>query len=315
MQLWINMGLQAIQVLFVLLVSPLILGVLNRAKEFVQGKKGPSILQVYRDLRKLFNKERLLPVDAGMIYKIAPYMYFASPLIVTLLVPVLTTFPLFMAFAGDMMAGGFILGLGGYFLFAGATAGASPYAGIGTTRARFVSLTVEPVLLVVLFCVSFAAHATIPYKVNQVLWILGWSPIHVLLILSFLAIFLAETGRIPVDNPSSHREFSMIDHNRTYDYSGPDLALIEWGGAMKFVVLGVIFLNVIVSPWGLSATAGVWGIVLAIILVFFKFIVLDGALVWIESSFGKLRLLRIAEFMAAALLAAVAAALFQILRL
>ncbi len=313
MQLWINVSLQVVQVIFVLLVSPLILGVLNRAKEFVQGKKGPSIFQMYRDLRKLFNKERLLPVDAGVIYRVAPYVYFASPLIVILLIPVLTTFPLFMAFAGDMMAGGFVLGLGGYFLLVGATAGASPYAGIGTTRARFISLTVEPVLLVVLFCVSFAAHATIPYKVNQVLWTLGWSPIHILLILSFLAIFLAETGRIPVDNPSSQREFTMIDHNRTYDYSGPDLALIEWGGAMKFVALGVIFLNVIVSPWGLSATANVWGIVLAMLLVFLKFMVLDGTLVWIESSFGKLRLLRIAEFMAAALLTAIAAILFQVL--
>lgn len=310
--LWKNIALQGMQLLFVLGLSPLIMGILDRWKEFVQGKKGPSIFQKYRDLRKLFNKERVVPEGAGFVYRLAPFVYFASPLIVTLLIPVLTTYPLFMAFAGDMMAGGFILGLGGYFLLTGATAGGSPYAGVGTTRARFITLTVEPVLLVVLFCVSFVAHATIPYKVNQVLWNLGWSPIHLLLILAFFAVLLAETGRIPVDNPSSHREFSMIDHNRAYDYSGPDLALIEWGGAMKFVALGVIFLNVIVSPWGLTAASGLFSVLLAVVLVFIKFLLLDGAVVWIESSFGKLRLLRIAEFMSAALFVALAAVLMQI---
>ncbi len=313
MGIWESISLQLIQILFVLLLSPLMMGILNRLKEFVQGKKGPSIFQMYRDLRKLFNKERLIPEGTGWVYRWAPFVYFASPLIVALLIPVLTTFPLFMAFAGDMMAGGFILGLGGYFLLAGSTAGGSPYAGVGSTRARFISLTVEPVLLIVLFCVSFIAHSTIPYKVNQTLWGIGWSPIHLLLIAAFFAVLLAETGRIPVDNPSSHREFSMIDHNRTYDYSGPDLALIEWGGAMKFVVLGVIYLNVIVSPLGLSTSANIFQLLMAIILVFIKFMLLLGAIVWIESSFGKLRLLRIAEFMSAAMLAAITATILQIL--
>ena len=306
--------LQVLQLGFVLLLSPLVAGILNRMKEFVQGKVGPSIFQPYRDLRKLFEKERVLPEGAGWVYRIAPLIYFASPLIVTLLIPVLTSFPLFMAFAGDMMAGGFILGLGTYFLLVGAMAGASPYGGIGSTRARFVSMSVEPVLILVLFCVSFAAHATIPYIVNKSLWSLGWSPIHLLLIVAFFAIFLAETGRIPVDNPSSHQEFSMIDHNRVYDYSGPDLALIEWGGWMKFVVLGVIFLNVIVSPLGLAPSHKLLLLVLGIVALLIKFVVLDGAIVWIESSFGKLRLLRITEFMAAAAVLAMTAAVLTVIQ-
>jgi formate hydrogenlyase subunit 4 len=314
MTVWTSVGLQAVQFGFVLGLSPLIIGILNRMKEFVQGKRGPSIFQMYRDLRKLFNKERVIPEGAGLVYRIAPYVYFAAPLIVMLLIPVLTTFPLFMAFAGDMMAGGFILGMGAFFLLAGATAGGSPYAGVGTSRARFISLTVEPVLLIVLFCVSFVAHATIPYVVNQTLAKFGFSPIHLLLVAAFFAIFLAEMGRIPVDNPSSHREFSMIDHNRAYDYSGSDLALIEWGGAMKFVVLGVIFLNVIVAPFGLASSPAVLPVILAIILVFAKFMVLDGVVVWIESSIGKLRLLRIAEFMMAAALMALTATLLQIIQ-
>ncbi len=315
MQVWQAFALQLVQLAFVLFLSPLIKGVLNRMKEFVQGKRGPSIFQMYRDLRKLFHKERVVPEHAGPMYKLAPYIYFAAPLIVTMLIPVLTTFPLYMAFAGDMMAGGFILGFGTYCLLVGSTAGGSPYGGIGSTRARFVSMCVEPALILVLFCVSFAAHATVPYVVNQALWHLGWSPIHVLLILAFFSILLAETGRIPVDNPSSHHEFSMIDHNRAYDYSGPDLALIEWGGAMKYVALGVIFLNVIVSPLGLSSSTGWIAIAVAVVLVFAKFLLLNGAVVWVESSIGKLRLLRIAEFMAAASACAIVATALQVLKI
>ncbi len=307
--------LQAIQILFILLLSPLIKGILNRWKEFIQGKQGPSIFQVYRDLRKLFHKERLVPTDAGPAYLVAPYIYFAAPLIVALLIPVLTTFPLFMAFAGDMLAGGFILGLGTFTLLIGATAGGSPYAGIGSTRARFVSMTTEPVLLLVLIAVSFSTHATIPYVVNQTFAKMVWSPVHLLLVVAFFAIWLAETGRIPVDNPSSHREFSMIDANRVYDYSGPDLALIEWGGTMKSMVLGVILLNVMTTPWGLAKAPSLGAVFWAVLAVFAKFLILDGVVVWIESSIGKLRLLRIAEFMAGAAACAVVAVVLTVINI
>lgn len=315
MTVWHAFLLQVVQLLFVLLLSPLVKGCLDRMKEFVQGKRGPSIFQFYWDLRKLFHKETITPQDAGLLYRLAPYVYFAAPLIVTLLIPVLTTFPLYMAFAGDIMSGGFILGMGTFLLLTGATAGGSPYGGIGSTRARFVSMCVEPLMILVLFCCAFAAHSTVPYNVNQALWKLGWSPVHLLLIAAFFAVLLAETGRIPVDNPSSHREFSMIDHNRVYDYAGPRLALIEWGGAMKYVVLGIILLNVFVTPLGLAATSSILAIGLAIVLVFCKLLLLDGAIVWIESSIGKLRLLRIAEFTMAASLCAVVAAVLQVVRL
>lgn len=304
--------LQILQLLTVLFVSPLIKGILNRWKEFVQGKKGPSIFQVYRDLWKLFHKERVVPESAGRFYSAAPYIYFVAPLIVTMLIPVLTAYPLFMAFAGDMLSGGFILGLGAFFLLAGATSGGSPYAGVGTTRARFVSLCVEPVLVLVLFCVSLTAHSTIPYVVNKVMAGIVFSPIHIFLVIAFFMVFLAETGRIPVDNPSSHQEFSMIDANRAYDYSGPDLALIEWGGAMKYFVLGVIFMNVIIGPWGLAASSSLSALLIAEGSLFLKFILLDALIVWIESSIGKLRLLRVSEYLGAAGTIAVLAVIFSI---
>jgi formate hydrogenlyase subunit 4 len=310
-----SVSLQILQLLSVLLLSPLIKGILNRWKEFVQGKKGPSIFQVYRDLWKLFHKERVVPESAGWLYGAAPFIYFAAPLIVTMLIPVLTAFPLFMAFAGDMLSGGFILGLGAFFLLLGATSGGSPYAGVGTSRARFVSLCVEPVLVLVLFCVSITAHSTVPYVVNKFMAGIFLSPVHIFLVVAFFMVFLAETGRIPVDNPSSHQEFSMIDANRAYDYSGPDLALIEWGGAMKFIVLGVIMMNVIFGPWGLAAVINPLTLLIAEASLILKFLVLDALIVWIESSIGKLRLLRISEYLGAAGTFAVLAAIFSIIPL
>lgn len=304
--------LQLFQLITVLLLAPLIKGILNRWKEFVQGKKGPNIFQIYRDLWKLFHKERVIPESADWIYRISPYIYFAAPLIVTMLIPVLTGFPLYMAFAGDMLSGGFILGLGSFFLLLGATSGGSPYAGVGTTRARFVSMNVEPVLLLVLICVSFTAHSTIPYVVNKVMAGIFFSPVHILLVIAFFMVFLAETGRIPVDNPSSHHEFSMIDANRLYDYSGPDLALVEWGGALKYFVLGVILMNVIFSPWGLAAAAKWTDLLSAEASLFLKFLILDAVVVWIESSIGKLRLLRVSEYLGAAGGTALLAVILQI---
>ena len=304
-------ALQVLQLLFVLALSPLIKGILNRWKEFLQGKKGPSIWQVYRDLRKLWYKERVVPESADWTYRLAPYVYFAAPLIVTMLIPVLTAYPLFMAFAGDMLAGGFILGLGTFFLLLGATAGGSPYAGVGATRARFVAMNVEPVLLLILFCVSLTAHSTIPYVVNKVMAGIFFSPVHLLLLVAFFMVLLAETGRIPVDNPSSHQEFSMIDANRLYDYSGPDLALLEWGGAMKYIVLGTILMNVLTGPWGLAPNAGLLSLLIAVATLFGKFLLLNALIVWIESSIGKLRLLRISEYLGTAGAMALLAVIIQ----
>lgn len=304
--------LQLLQLLTVLILAPLISGILTRWKEFVQGKKGPSIFQPYWNFLKLFHKERVVPDSAGWIYSAAPYIYFAAPLIVTLLIPVLTAFPLFMAFAGDMLSGGFILGLGGFFLLAGATAGGSPYAGVGTTRNRFVSLCTEPIMFLVLLCVGFAAHSTVPYNVTKTMGGMFFSPIHIFLFIAFFMLLLAEAGRIPVDNPSSHQEFSMIDANRVYDYSGPDLALIEWGGSMKFFVLSVIMMNVIFGPWGLASSATFLDLLTAELALFFKFLILDALIVWIESSIGKLRLLRISEYLGVAGTFALLAVIFSL---
>jgi formate hydrogenlyase subunit 4 len=307
-----------VQVLVVMGFSPLVKGVLLRLKERVQSRQGPSIFQPYRDLRKLFQKDEMVSEESSWIFRITPYIVFAAPIFVTLLIPVLTGYPLFFAFMGDMLGGGFILALAGFFAALAAVDTANPYGAMGASRTRMVGFLAEPVFMMVFFTVSFDAGSTIPYIVQKY-WVSPpsnfFTPSHVLVVLSFLMLILAETGSIPVDNPSGHFELAMIDESKTLEYSGRGAALMKWGGYMKFFVLLCIFLNVLVTPWGLAGSQHVLDLLMAIFLVLFKVFVFLLVLVLIESSLAKLRLFRITEFLTAAFITSVAAILVRLLQI
>jgi formate hydrogenlyase subunit 4 len=299
-----------LQMATVLVFAPLMAGVLARMKERVQSRRGPSIFQPYRNLWKLFHKDEIVSDHASWIFRFTPYMVFVAPLFVTLLIPVLTSYPLFFAFMGDMLGGGFVLALGGFFATLAAVDTANPYGPMGASRTRMVGFLAEPVFMIVFFAVTFVAGSTIPYIVQQS-WITPpanfFAPAHILLLLAFLMLILAEGGRIPVDNPAGHFELAMIDESKSLEYSGPGFALIQWGGAMKLFVLLCIFLNVLAAPWGLAAGQTLAAVLLAIPLTLAKIFCFLLVLVWIESSLAKLRLFRIAEFLGAAFITAVVA--------
>lgn len=299
-----------IQVVVVVAFAPLVSGVLSRLKEIVQSKRGPSIFQPYRDLWKLFHKDEIVSEESSWIFRFTPYLVFVVPIFVTLLIPVLTSYPLFFAFMGDMLGGGFVLSLGGFFATLAAVDAANPYGPMGASRTRMVSFLAEPVFMIVFFTVSFVAGSTIPFIVQQH-WVTPlanfFEPSHVLLMLAFLMLILAEGGRIPVDNPTGHFELAMIDESKSLEYSGRGFALVKWGGYMKFFVLLCIFLNVLVAPWGLAHEQTLAAVLLAIPLVLLKIFCFVLLLVGIESSLSKLRLFRISEFLGAAFLTSVAA--------
>jgi len=207
-----------------------------------------------------------------------------------------------MAFMGDMLGGGFILSLGGFFLVLAAMDTGSAFGGLGLSRARFVSFMAEPVLMMVFFTVSLATQATIPYIVNKTLAgpALLLAPSHILMVLAFFLVVLAETGRIPVDNPATNQELSMIDEARVMEYSGRHLALLQWGSAMKMFVLLTIWWNVLVTPWGLAASAAPAAVGLAVIVLLAKMAVAALLIAFIEGTLAKLRLLRVAEYLGAA---------------
>ncbi|MGO4885534.1 MAG: respiratory chain complex I subunit 1 family protein [Bryobacteraceae bacterium] len=300
----------AFQILFVMAFAPLYAGVLSRLKEMVQSKRGPSIFQPYLDIWKLFHKDEVLSDETTWIFRVTPYLVFAMPIFVTILIPVLTDYPLVFAFMGDMLAGGFFLGLAGFFAALAAVDTGNPYGPMGASRTRMVGFLAEPVFMIVFFTVSFVAQSTIPYIVQQK-WVSSvaafFSPAHILLLIAFLMLILAEGGKIPVDNPSGHFELAMIDESKGLEFSGRGAALMKWGGQMKFLVLTCIFLNVLVAPWGLAHGRLIGDVLTAVPLILCKVFLFVLLLVVIESSLAKLRLFRISEFLGAAFITSVAA--------
>jgi formate hydrogenlyase subunit 4 len=261
-------------------------------------------------LRKLFNKDEAVSEHASWIFRVTPLVVFVAPVFVAMLIPVLTSYPLFFAFMGDMLGGGFVLALGGFFAALAAVDTANPYGPMGASRTRMVGFLAEPVFMIVFFMVSFVAGSTIPYIVQQH-WVTPlanfFAPSHVLLVIAFIMLIIAEAGRIPVDNPTGHFELAMIDESKSLEYSGTGMALMKWGGQMKLLVLMCILLNVLVTPWGLAADQRLSHVLLAAVLVLFKIGLFLFVLVAVESSLAKLRLFRVTEFLGAAFVTSVVA--------
>jgi formate hydrogenlyase subunit 4 len=299
-----------LQVAVVIGFSPLVEGVATRLKEIVQSKRGPSVFQPYRDLIKLLHKDEIVSEYSSWVFRAAPYIAFSTPVFVALLIPVLTRYPLFFAFMADMLGVGFIFAFGGFFGTVAAVDTANPYGPMGASRTRMVGFLAEPVFIVVFLTISFVAGSTIPYIV-QTRWVTPianfFEPSHVLLMIAFLMLILAEDGRIPVDNPSGQFELAMIDRSKSLEYSGRGAALMKWAGAMKFFVLITIYLNVLVTPWGLAQGTSALAVLAAIPLVLLKILGFILVLVVIESSLAKLRLFRITEFLGAAFVISIVA--------
>jgi len=292
-----------LQAAFLVVFAPLVSGVLARVEEMVQGKHGPSIFQTYRDIAKLFAKQELIPEDSSWVFRFAPRIQFVMPIFVVLLVPALTDYPLFFAFMGDMVAAGFFLALGGFFVALAAMDTGNLYGPVGASRTRMVGFLAEPVFIMVFFSVSYVANSTIPYAVNSAFtasWAAILEPTHLLVLVAFFMLILAENDRIPVDSADGKVEIAMIGHSKNLEYSGPSAALMKWGGSMKLMLLAIILLNVLLTPRGLATTLAWSEILLAIPMVLAKILLFLLLLVTVEMSLAKLRLFRISEFLATA---------------
>jgi formate hydrogenlyase subunit 4 len=290
---------QLVAVLTVVALAPLLKGVIENLKAKVQSRRGPSPLQPYYDLRKLLGKDRTVSPNASFVFRIAPYAVFATPVAFAMLIPVLSSFPLSWALMADMVGSGFVIGIGGFFTNLAAMDSGSPYGGLGASRSRFVSSLAEPTFIVVFFAVGFISGGTVPFVVNGALFTSASHivPSHALVAAAFLMVVLAEAGRLPIDNPNSAQELSMIESSRLFEFSGPDQALMEWGGYMKLFVLLIVWLNVLVLPLGLASAVTVQGFAVAIATLLAKMLGAAILLVTVESSLAKIRILRVPEYL------------------
>jgi formate hydrogenlyase subunit 4 len=304
--------IQVCQVVALPVFAPLITGVIAKLEAQIQFRKGPSALQPYYDIAKFFRKESLRPQTASPFFEIAPLIAVAAYCSIALLIPVLTSFPLPLGTAGDILGGAFLFGLAGFVTALAGVDSGSVYAGIGSSRTQSVATLVEPTLIFVFFTVALVSGTDLPYALNATLQDSAsqyFRPSHLLAAAAFFLMLLVDTGRVPIESQSSTLEFGMIDDARLFEHSGPAMALFKWASSMKQFLLYVVFLNVLVVPWGLAGERGAGGVLLALVVLLAKMLGLGLVIVVIESSVAKLRLFRIPDFMGAGFVLSVLAIL------
>jgi formate hydrogenlyase subunit 4 len=300
--------IQLLQVLTVAIAAPWVTGVIAKVEARLQGRRGPRVLQPYYDLGKLLRKEALAPQGASWFFLAAPVIAVAAYLTIPLLIPVLTTFGLPLGYMGDILGGGFLLALASFVVAVAALETGSPYAQLGSSRAKTFSAIAEPVVLFVVFTVALLTGTDLPYALAATVRSSAGQvvrPGHLLASAALFMVILHETGRIPVETHTGTNEFGMIEEARSFEHSGPYLALLRWGSELKQLVLFTILADVFVVPWGLASTQRLGAVLLAIVALLAKAAAVGVVVAVIDNSFAKLRLFKITEYVSAAFLLAV----------
>jgi len=305
--------LQLLHLLVALAAAPLLLGVTRFAKSRLQSRRGPSPIQPYRDLLRLMRKETVLAHDASWIFRATPYLVFSLMVIAAGMVPMFAL-DLPLASAGDLIAIVALLATARFFQsLAGLDIGTA-FGGIGASRDALIGSLAEPAVLMVAFALALVAGTTaLPAIARFVLS--GGVGVDVSLALALIALLIvaiAENGRIPVDNPATHLELTMVHEAMVLEYSGRNLALIEAAQMLKLLIF-VSLVAALFAPWGLAA-----GDVLDLLelggglLIFLLHLLVGAAVIAIfEVSIAKMRVFRVVEFLGAALILAVLAVVFR----
>jgi formate hydrogenlyase subunit 4 len=289
------------QLVLLLMLAPLVSGLIKTLKARLQMRRGPSLLQSYSNIYKLLRKGMVIPNTASWLFSATPYVVFLATLLAGLMVPMAaadTPIGLF----GGVLAVVYLLGLSRFFVALSGLDAGSPFGGLGSSREMTVSALAEPTLMLAVFTVAIGAGSTSLAEIARVAINQQWRFLAPSQVLAFAALFLvliAETGRIPVDNPATHLELTMIHEAMILEYSGPYLALIEWAASIKQLVLMTLMINVF-WPFGLSAAwspSGVWA---GLGWLALKLLILSCTVVLVETANAKMRLFRVPELMAVA---------------
>ena len=290
--------LALVQVLVVAAGAPLLVGALRTLKARLVGRRGPRILQPYADLAKLFRKEAVVSTTTSWVFRITPYVLFSTMVVAALLVPLLLARPV-LDFAGLVLLI-YLFVLGTFFLaLAGLDAG-SAFGGMGASREVAVAALAEPTVMVAILALALRAETTNLGGIVERFArdpLLAANPGHLLAFSALFIVMLAETGRLPVDNPATHLELTMIHEAMVLEYSGHYLALVEWASAMKLFLFMTLLANLFL-PWGMPVTAAPEAVLLGLVLLAVKLGVLTVGVALVETTVAKLRLFRVPELLA-----------------
>ena len=291
--------LAALQALVVAAGAPLLVGTLRTLKARLVGRRGPKPWQPFLDLAKFVGKTPVVSDTTSWVFRVTPYVLAAAMLVAGMAAPVLTTRPP-LAFAGIILLMSLFL-LGTFFLaLAGLDAG-SAFGGMGSSREVAVAALAEPTVILAVFALSLRANTTnLGGVVERVAGdpLLAANPAHLLAFAAFFIVMLAETGRLPVDNPATHLELTMIHEAMVLEYSGRWLALVEWASAMKLLLFLTLLANLF-FPWGVPVEVTPLAVLLGLLALAGKLVVLTVTLALLETSIAKLRLFRVPELLSA----------------
>ncbi|VVB85373.1 F(420)H(2) dehydrogenase subunit H [uncultured archaeon] len=292
------------QIIVIIALSPLLSGIMKKVKAFFQIRKGPSIFQPYYDIAKLLRKDSVVSENASWIFHAAPVISFVAVLTAGLLIPIyISDMPL--GFAGDLIAVVYLLALARFFTALASLDTGSSFGGMGGSREMFVASMVEPAMMLSIFAIALNVGSTNLSYISQTVSSMGLtaiSPYHLLAFVALFIIAIAETGRIPVDNPATHLELTMIHEAMILEYSGKQLALVEFGAMMKQLLVFALLANIF-FPWGI-ASSGVTaaGIAVALAVFVIKIGILGAALAMVETSTAKWRMFRLPDLLSVSLM-------------
>ncbi|MGI6240916.1 MAG: respiratory chain complex I subunit 1 family protein [Candidatus Omnitrophota bacterium] len=306
--------LSLFQVIFLMVLAPAVSWFIKRMKAASQNRRGPTLVQVYSDLGKLFRKDMVISETASWIFHLMPFVLFASTVAAALIVPVLGNHAL-LGFMGDAILFVYLFALGRFFLALAALDAGTTFGGMGSSREMTLSSLAEPAMLLAFFSLGFRSH-TLSLG-GMVSYFAGAEPFQVLFFTSLafgalLIVTIAESGRIPVDNPATHLELTMIHEAMILEYSGRYLALIEWGHQIKQLVFLTLLANLFL-PWGIAGSWSFPALGLALILYLAKVFFLAFVIGWIEIHLAKLRLFRVPDFLSVAFVLAILSLLGQMI--
>lgn len=309
--------LVAAQVIVLLTVSPILVGLIRKVKARLQCRQGASIFQPYSDLAKLFRKQPVVSSTTSWIFTATPYILFSSTLAAGLLVPTFASqTPLNIA--GGIILLVYFLALGTFFLILAGIDAGSAFGGMGSSREAIVASLTEPAMILSIFAVALTAGSTnistIVHKTALFEGIVTDPVPHLMAMAALCIVAIAETGRVPVDNPATHLELTMIHEAMVLEYSGRYLALIEWAAALKLVVFLSLIANVF-APWGIATTLTPAAMGIGFVAYLLKISGLAVLIGILESMIAKLRLFRVPELLGAAfILALLGVVFFYIMR-
>jgi formate hydrogenlyase subunit 4 len=294
-------GIAVLQVVVIGVGGLILLGFMRKVRARVEGRVGPPIVQPLRDVRKLMRKERLRPQFATWIFPLAPVVLVATVTVAALMTPLITSRPA-LGSGSDLFVVVYLLLLGSTLIALAGLDGGTAFGGMGSSRALTIGALAEPALLVTILALSISAHSSnFPVIIRATVADPGViiSPARLFALAALLIVIVAESGRLPVDNPATHLELTMIHEAMILEYSGPDLALVTLGEAMRLTLLLGVFVNLIL-PWGIAPSTSLAAVAIGTIVLCAKVATVAGALSFVEVFIAKVRLFRLPELLAGA---------------